>query len=109
VKYKRMKGTYEHRLVWEEHNGPIPDGMVIHHKNSIKDDNRIENLICLTHAQNMQRSDRLGKGYRIQHGRSRPYRAIRKFNGKHLKLGCYGTPCGAYMASRMSLVSQAAY
>lgn len=35
----------EHRLIWEKHNKKLlPDGWVIHHLNSIKDDNRIENL-----------------------------------------------------------------
>src|SRR5262249_26789125 len=34
----------EHRLLWEKHNGPIPDGMIIHHRNGNKLDNRLENL-----------------------------------------------------------------
>ena len=44
---KDAKYTQEHRLVWEETNGPIPKGYVIHHLNGIKDDNRLENLACL--------------------------------------------------------------
>lgn len=35
---------FEHRRVWEQHNGPIPEGLIIHHINEIKTDNRIENL-----------------------------------------------------------------
>jgi len=34
----------EHRAVWIDHYGPIPEGAVVHHKNDKKDDNRIENL-----------------------------------------------------------------
>jgi hypothetical protein len=34
----------EHRLVWEAANGPIPDGMILHHLNGNKLDNRLENL-----------------------------------------------------------------
>ncbi|MEK6881917.1 MAG: HNH endonuclease signature motif containing protein [Nanoarchaeota archaeon] len=34
----------EHRYIWEKHNGKIPEGFDIHHKNHIKNDNRIENL-----------------------------------------------------------------
>ena len=41
----------EHRYIWEKHFGPIPIGMHIHHKNGIRDDNRIENLQMLTKSQ----------------------------------------------------------
>ena len=34
----------EHVVVWEEHNGPVPPGHQVHHRNGIKHDNRIENL-----------------------------------------------------------------
>ncbi len=34
----------EHHVVWVMHHGPIPKGMIIHHKNETKQDNRIENL-----------------------------------------------------------------
>ena len=38
----------EHRIVWEEANGPIPKGFIVHHKNEIKHDNRLENLECIS-------------------------------------------------------------
>lgn len=34
----------EHRAIWIDHYGGIPEGAVIHHINGQKDDNRIENL-----------------------------------------------------------------
>ena len=41
------KWHLEHRYVWEQANGPIPKGWIIHHINGIKDDNRLENLVAL--------------------------------------------------------------
>ena len=41
------KNKYLHRLVWEDFYGrPIPKGYSIHHLNSNKKDNRIQNLQC---------------------------------------------------------------
>jgi hypothetical protein len=34
----------EHRWIWEQSNGPVPDGCDVHHENEDKLDNRIENL-----------------------------------------------------------------
>ena len=41
----------EHRVVWEEANGPIPDGYVVHHMNGVKTDNRLENLLAVPRHQ----------------------------------------------------------
>jgi len=37
-----------HRVIWMEHNGAIPEGMIIHHINGKKKDNRLENLQLLS-------------------------------------------------------------
>ena len=51
-RYIRSGGKYvaEHRYVWEQANGPLPTGGIIHHRNGVKDDNRLENLELTTRA-----------------------------------------------------------
>lgn len=41
-----------HRRVWEDHNGPIPDGMYITFKDGNKENCSIENLMLITKAEN---------------------------------------------------------
>ena len=41
-----------HRFVYECFNGIIPEGMVIDHINTIRDDNRLENLRCVSAREN---------------------------------------------------------
>ena len=50
---RRLHGL-AHRLVWQHFFGDLPDGMVINHKNGIKDDNRPENLEVVTYSENMK-------------------------------------------------------
>ncbi|EKG5461718.1 HNH endonuclease [Salmonella enterica] len=55
---------YRHSIVWEMHNGKIPDGFIIDHKNPVVDglesDDRIENLRIIKHADNLRKgSNRL--------------------------------------------------
>lgn len=48
------RNIFEHRLVWEKHNGKIPKGMIIHHINGNKLDNRIENLQAVSRADHVK-------------------------------------------------------
>ena len=100
------KQYYEHRYVWEQHNGKIPKGMQIHHINGKHNDNRIENLAIVTQYENMRKADRFGKGWTINRRmKSRPYQARRSIFGKSKTLGYFGTICGAIMASRMAYIT----
>ena len=46
------KDVYVHRLVWETFNGEIPKGMEIDHINTVRTDNRLENLRLVTSSGN---------------------------------------------------------
>ena len=49
---KKSKGFLVHRLVYESFVGPIPEDMVINHKDGNKRNNRIDNLELATEAEN---------------------------------------------------------
>ena len=89
---------YSHRHVWRELKGEIPDGYEVDHINNNKQDNRIENLQCISLKENRQRQHK-STGYRIDTRKKlRPYHAQRTYNSKVNYLGLFGTPCGAKMA-----------
>lgn len=49
----RLKVEYVHRLIWKTFMGDIPEDREVHHKNDIKDDNRLENLELVTRQENV--------------------------------------------------------
>lgn len=60
----------EHRWVWQQGHGPIPSGYIIHHRNEVRDDNRLENLKLMQKGQHT-REHLTGR----RHGENRnPYR-----------------------------------
>ena len=51
-----------HRLVWLAWNGPIPDGLVINHKDENKTNNNLDNLELMTRAENLKYGTRTVRG-----------------------------------------------
>ena len=43
---------FVHRMLWETFNCEIPNGYEIDHINTVRDDNRLENLRCVTPREN---------------------------------------------------------
>ena len=79
-----------HRLIWEMHNGPIPDDMEIDHINRNKVDNRIENLRVVTRAMNERNKQARGVYYdpRLK----KPYWTRIRTGNEVKHLGSYSTP-----------------
>jgi len=51
---KRADGLWlEHVWVWEQANGPLPAGWVVHHLNGVKTDNRLENLAAMKKSEHI--------------------------------------------------------
>lgn len=61
-----MKNVRVHRIIWQAFNGIIPDGLEVNHKNSIREDNRLENLELLSHRENLLYGDGLEKRRQAQ-------------------------------------------
>ena len=94
------KSVQLHRVIWEMHNGTIPNGLEIDHINRDRADNRIENLRAVTRSVNQHNKPGVGVHYSTR-AKARPYVAFIKNNQKFKTIGSYGTYCGAVMARMM--------
>ena len=92
-----------HRVIWEMHNGSIPDGMQIDHINGVRDDNRIANLRVVTHQENgrnqkMKADNTTGYPGVFWNKARGKYQAQIVVNGKNKHLGVFHTAERAYQA-----------
>lgn len=53
-KYYQRRGRRLHRVVWEFHNGPVPAGFHVHHKDGDRANNDISNLELLPASEHLR-------------------------------------------------------
>jgi hypothetical protein len=92
---------FAHRVIWSLCNGEIPKGMTIDHIDGNKGNNKIENLRCVTHQENLKNVRRLRTntsgvvGVRFLH---KAWRARIVLNNKDIHLGTYTSKDDAIQA-----------
>jgi len=108
VGYKN-KDYQNHVIIWELHNGPVPEGYIVDHRNRNPIDNRIENLRLATVAQNNQnrRSNKNSKGVIFMPNyNKKKWRAAIKTNKKVKYLGAFLTKEEAQEAYNKEVIKQ---
>jgi hypothetical protein len=89
------KAIRVHRIVWALNKEELPSGF-IDHINGIRDDNRMENLRVVSHAQNLQNMKR-AKGYAF-HKKNNKWTAQIAVDKQHKYLGSFDTEQEAHNA-----------
>ena len=53
IAYKNRKKIFvmSHRMIWQLHNGLIPSGNVVHHRDGNKTNNKLNNLECIVRSE----------------------------------------------------------
>lgn len=83
-----------HRVIWEMHNGPIPEGYEIDHINHIRTDNHIQNLRIVHSDENSRNKSRYQNNSSGVTGvswsrQSQKWYAQIQFKGKNISLGYF--------------------
>lgn len=92
-----------HRLIWEMHHGPIPEGYTVDHEDTDQSNNRIGNLRLALHEENCRnrrKPSNNSSGYKgVSWSKSAgKYEARIKTNGKQQVLGYFKDPKEAHVA-----------
>lgn len=74
IKCEDGEWRYRARVMWAEAHGPIPDGLMVHHKNEDPFDDRLENFELLTRSEHIAAHAKT----RDQAGRMRAARAVKR-------------------------------
>ena len=73
----KPKNYYIHRFEWECVKGDIPEGFVIDHCDSVKTNNKIENLQLLSSKENAQKArSKPIKSFNIKNNKQKKYKSI---------------------------------
>ena len=94
VKLTEGKSWKAHRIIWEMVNGPIPEGMLVDHKDRDPFNNRISNLRLATRSQNNSNCKRRKSNKSGYHGVTwcedlMKWHPRLKVNGKVILLGYF--------------------
>ena len=73
----KPKNYYIHRFEWECVKGDIPEGFVIDHIDSVKTNNKIENLQLLTDSENIRKGNSKPiVSFKIKNNKQKNYESI---------------------------------
>lgn len=102
IKYQQ-KEYRAHRIIWEMFNGPIPENMEIDHIDGNGSNNKIENLRCVTHQQNicnqkLRTTNRYGQVGIYQN--KKRWCARIGVDNKNINLGCFASKTEAKKARK---------
>lgn len=97
----------EHRLIWIMHHGPIPDGFLIDHKDTLRANNEISNLRLATESQNKSNSSKSSansSGFKGVSKQGSKWKAEIRVNYGSKYLGMHNTPEEAHEAYKAASI-----
>ena len=93
------KSVRAHNVVWEIHNGPIPEGMTVDHIDRNPSNNKIENLRLATASAQCHNRRNWGRCMKWVKKNKCSYEARFTLKGKTIHVGSYKTEQEAHIAA----------